>query len=72
MLTTKEVYQAMYLYLEALYDMTHSNDLGGFLGSMSLLEDGKPADSAIWDDWLEAVEKAKQQPDISLKLKSLS
>ena len=27
-----------------------------FLGSLQLLEDGKPADPAMWHDWLQCVE----------------
>lgn len=64
-ITIEQAYKAMYLYLEALYDMTGSDDLAGFLGGMSTLEDGKPVDSAIWSDWLEAVDKSKNNPDIS-------
>ena len=54
-LTVEEAYKAMYIYLNNLYEMTNSDDLAGFLGSMTLLEDGKPIDSAIWDDWLMAI-----------------
>lgn len=60
-MTTKKLsiensYKAMYLFLYRLYEMTGSDDLAGFLGSMSLLEDGKPVDSAIWEDWINAVD----------------
>lgn len=58
-LTEKEAYLAMFYYLEHLYDMTKSDDLAGFLGGMSLLDDGSPADPAAWDDWLQAAQKAK-------------
>lgn len=57
--TEKEAYDAMFLYLKKLYELTNSDDLAGFLGGMTLLEDGKPADSAAWTDWLECLEKAK-------------
>jgi hypothetical protein len=59
-ITIKEAYAAMYEYLRMLHDMTGSDDLGGFLGSMSLLENGAPADPAVWGDWMRAVQKAKQ------------
>lgn len=59
-LSVKEAYAAMYEYLKTLYQTTASDDLGGFLGGMSLLDDGKPADPAVWADWLRAVEKARQ------------
>ena len=59
-LTVEEAYKAMYLYLDNLYGSTKSDDLGGFLGDMSTLLDGKCADPAVWEDWLEAVEKVKK------------
>lgn len=57
-LTVQQAYAAMYWYLSNLYEATRSDELGGLLGGMSLLSDNKPADPAIWDDWLKAVEKA--------------
>ena len=59
MITIKEAYKAMYIYLECLYEMTGSDDLAGFLGGMSTLQDGSLADEAVWGDWLEAVKAAK-------------
>lgn len=59
-LTLKEAYAAMYAYLQRLYETTGSEDLGGFLGSMSLLEDGGPADPAVWSEWVRAVQQARQ------------
>ena len=67
--TIEEAYKAMYLYLEKLYEMTSSDDLAGFLGSMSMMADGRPADDAIWEDWLDAIEKAKSDPNLDLSLK---
>lgn len=68
-LTVEEAYAAMYAFLDHLYESTKSDDLGAFLGAMSILEDGKPADSAIWKHWLEAVKKAKSgDVDVSLGL----
>lgn len=54
-------YQAMLAFLEKYYDMTHADEVGGLLGSMQLIEDGKPADPAIWDDWIEAVDLVRGQ-----------
>ena len=45
-LTDQQAYLAMFRFLENLYSTTQSNDIGGLLGSMSLLADGVPADSA--------------------------
>ncbi|RKG70371.1 hypothetical protein D7V80_05530 [Corallococcus sp. CA054B] len=70
-LTIKEAYAAMYEYLKGLYALTPSDELGGLLGSMSLLDDGTPADPAVWADWLLAVQKARQGAvDMRLKLNS--
>ncbi|RKH08165.1 hypothetical protein D7V97_20240 [Corallococcus sp. CA053C] len=59
-LSVKEAYAAMFEYLKALYQTTASDDLGGLLGSMSLLDDGEPVNPAVWADWLRAVQKARQ------------
>ena len=69
-LTTRQAYRAMFFYLEKLYKVTKSEDLGGWLGSMSLLDDGTPADSALWDYWMESVDRAlaSSDDDIGLKL----
>jgi len=49
-LTIEQAYLAMFYFLEDLYERTHSDDLGGFLGSFRLLNDRKPADPAAWSD----------------------
>ncbi len=67
-ITITEAYKAMYLYLENLYQLTGSDDLAGFLGSMSMLQDGKPVDETIWEDWLEAIDQAKKNVSINLKI----
>ncbi len=67
-ITITEAYKAMYLYLENLYQLTGSDDLAGFLGSMSMLQDGKPVDETVWEDWLEAIDQAKKNVSINLKI----
>ncbi|MEY2857057.1 MAG: hypothetical protein RLZZ74_1369, partial [Cyanobacteriota bacterium] len=57
-LTEKEAYEAMFAFLEQLYNRTKSDDIGGLLGGMSILPDGDTADPAIRYDWLECVSKA--------------
>ena len=57
-LNLQEAYVAMYKFLENEYEMTGSDEIGGMLGGMSLLEDGGTADPAAWSDWIQAVEKA--------------
>ena len=69
LLTTKEAYAAMYLFLGELYERAGYDQLGGILGGMSLLNDGTTADPAYWHDWLRMVEKSKgQNPDMGLHL----
>ena len=53
-LTTTEAFQAMLLFLETYYEQTQADDIGALLGSLQLLEDGKPADPALWQDWLKS------------------
>ncbi len=59
-LTILEGYEAMYYFVENLYQETKSDALAGFLGSMRLLNDGKPADPAFWEDWLKAIKKTEK------------
>ncbi|MFK8031986.1 MAG: hypothetical protein AB8G18_17280 [Gammaproteobacteria bacterium] len=59
-LTVKQAYLAMYSFLENYYTVTKSDEIGGLLGSMSLLSDGVTADPAISQEWQEAVAKVKE------------
>ena len=55
----KEAFLAMFAFLDDYYQRTGSDDVGGLLGSLSLLPDGGTADPATWQDWLKAVQKSK-------------
>jgi hypothetical protein len=57
-MTDQQAYAAMFHFLEGVYERTKSNDIGGLLGSLSLLTDGSPADPAFIKDWREAVQFA--------------
>jgi hypothetical protein len=71
-LTEKEAYEAMFAFLEQLYNRTKSDDIGGLLGGMSILPDGDTADPAIRYDWLECVSKAKRgKVDASFRLENV-
>ena len=64
-----QAFLAMFAFLEKQY-VLGCEELGGILGSMSLLPDGKPADSALASDWYAAVEAAiegKVQANMLLK-----
>jgi hypothetical protein len=54
-----QAYAAMYYFLETQHGRVPSDELAIMLGSMALLEDGRPADEGAWSDWLEAVERAR-------------
>lgn len=50
-------YRAMIRFLEKYFETTGSDDVGALLGSMStnVFSDGRSADPAMWEDWLDAV-----------------
>jgi len=50
-LNALQAYRAMFAFLERYYERTHADEIGALLGSMALLEDGKPMDEALWRDW---------------------
>ena len=68
MITEKEGYEAMLYMLKAYWGATGSNDLTDILsGGEYWLEDNKPADSAFWEYWLEAIDKVRKEGPPSLK-----
>lgn len=56
-LSKLQSYQAMFFFLENLYEKTNDDNLADFLESMQLLKDGSHADPAYWKDWEDAVSK---------------
>ena len=56
-LTQEQAYLAMYAFLDKQF-LNGWTELGGILGSMSLLPDGSPADAALASDWQDAVAAA--------------
>lgn len=61
-------YRSMYYYLQNYYQLTGSDEIGGMLGYMAILEDGSPADPAVREDWAKAVARARQDTE-SVKFK---
>jgi microcompartment protein CcmK/EutM len=57
-LTDKQAYLAMFAFLEEEYRLSHSDEIGALLGSLSLLADGCPADPAVRKQWSNAVDLA--------------
>lgn len=68
MITEKEGYEAMLYMLQAFLEATESNDLTDILsgGEYWPIPD-RPADSAFWEYWLEAIEKVKREGPPPLK-----
>ncbi|OYD08798.1 hypothetical protein [Paludifilum halophilum] len=58
-LSSKEAFEAMALFLEEHYKRTDSDDIALLLGSMQFLKDGNTADPAIWNDWLDCIQKIR-------------
>jgi hypothetical protein len=61
-LTVEQAYRAMLAFLEREVDLTESSDLADLLAGYRLDEDGRTRDPALWEEWLEAVGRARQLP----------
>ena len=73
MLNEQEAYDAMYEFLELIYKRMQWDGVGSLLSDLGTLGDGKIADPAIWEDWLECVQKAKQgKVDKSLNIETIA
>ncbi len=71
LITEKEGYEAMLYMLKAFLDATDSNDLTDILsGGEYWPIPNRPADSAFWEYWLEAIQKVRK--DGSPPIKKLS
>lgn len=68
-LSEHEAYCAMYAFLEIWYSRSKSDEMANLLSGISLLPDGKPVDSALGEDWaqaLAAVEAKSVDPSLRL------
>jgi hypothetical protein len=54
-LTARQAYLCMFEFLRRHYERCPTDEVGGLLGDLSLLQDGQPADSANAADWAQAV-----------------
>ena len=61
LLNELEAFKAMFSFLENYYEQTQADDIGTLLGSLTLLEDNRPIDSGMWEEWLEAIKKIKKK-----------
>ena len=68
LISEKEGYEAMLYMLKAYWEATESNDLTDILsGGEYWLLPNRPADSAFWEYWLEAIEKVRKEGPPPLK-----
>lgn len=68
LITEKEGYEAMLYMLKAFSEATGSIDLTDILsGGEYWPVQNRPADSAFWEYWLEAIEKVKKEGSPPLK-----
>jgi len=68
LITEKQGYEAMLYMLKDYLKNTGSSDLTDILsGGEYWLEQDRPADSAFWEYWLEAVNKVKTKGSPPLK-----
>ena len=56
-LTAEQAYRAMLAFLQREVELTESSDLADLVSEYRLGADGQPADPAVWNAWLEAVNK---------------
>jgi hypothetical protein len=68
-MTSEHAYAAMFYFLEDLHGRIHSDDIGGLLGGMSLLADGRPADQGVVADWHRAMQRAMTEGSAGLALR---
>ena len=61
-LTVEQAYRAMLAFLEREVELTECSDLADLLAGYRLGADGRTRDPALWDEWLEAVGRARQLP----------
>jgi hypothetical protein len=54
-LNPQQAYLCMFEFLRRYYERGPTDEVGGLLGSLSLLPDGQPADPAYARDWAEVV-----------------
>ena len=57
-LDLEQAFAAMQIFLREYQDLGPSEALEILLGGLQLMPGGGTADPALWDDWLEAVDRA--------------
>ena len=64
-----EAFHCMRNFLEIYYENTHSKDVAGILSDTQIpfWEGGGTADPAAWDDWMDSVQKVRDQSKKEVK-----
>lgn len=60
-MTAMEGYLVMFKFWDYIYFKTKSDEVGATLGSMQILEDGGPADAAMWGEWTAALDRVLKE-----------
>ena len=60
-LNIEEAYLAMVNFLEKYYERTNSDNVASLLSDMILIKKETTADPATWKDWLESIDKIKNE-----------
>lgn len=56
LITAEQAFQSMSRFLMKYYERSGRNgEVGLLLSEIQLLPDGRPADPAVWEDWLGAI-----------------
>lgn len=61
-LAPQQACAVMFKFLDKYCEPTNSGEVGALFGSMAVIEDGKPLDPALWEDWMVAVDEVLAAP----------
>jgi hypothetical protein len=54
-LTSRQAFYAMQLFLEDYFRVTSSDSIGALLSCMQFLDDDQTVDPALWEDWCKII-----------------
>jgi hypothetical protein len=72
LLNLEDSYDATVHFLEKYYNITDSFDGGIIASEMTLMENNRPFDAAMWEDWLDALATIKPNEKIDLEATRLT
>lgn len=73
-ISLEEAFRAMFYFLEHEIQLDKSEDILMLIGALAwdTWTDGRPADPAAWEDWLNAVRQAKENTELNRLMKAIS